>query len=133
MAGFGFLLRRLGLVALGAGALGVLVAWAGGGPLLGLCYGPEYAAHGRVLTVLMTAAAAIYLSSLLGHALTAVRQIDVQLPLSIVFTATTALACIVLVPARGLSGAAWAVMVAAVLQLPPKTWLLVRSLRRRPA
>ena len=123
------LMRRLTLVALGAGALGWLVAQAAGVPLLKLFYGPDYAVHAPLLNVLMVAAALLYLSSLLGHALTAVRQIDVQLSLSLVFAAATLAACALLVPAHGLAGAVWAVLVAAAVQLPPKAWLLARTLR----
>ncbi len=123
------LLGRLALIALGAGAAGWLVAILTGGPLLALLYGPAYAAHGHLLVVLMVAATALYVSSLLGHALTAVRRIAVQLPLSLTFASVTLVACVLLVPARGVTGAVWAILISALVQLPPKAWLVLRAVR----
>jgi O-antigen/teichoic acid export membrane protein len=123
------LLGRLAVLALGLGVGGYLVAVLWGRQLLVLCYEPLYADHAGLFRWLMLAGAAMQVSSLLGHAVTAVRQFKIQVPLNGGFVLVTAGLCAVLVPAYGLRGAAWSVLAAAIAQIPLKVWILARSLK----
>ena len=130
-AGFRLLIGKLVLVAVGLGLAGLLVAVVAGGPLLELIYGATYAEYSSLFTILMAAAGAMYLSSLFGHALTAAREFDIQLPLSLVFALVTLGLCVWLIPTFGLEGAGWSVLVAAAVQVPIKALYLRRALNRR--
>lgn len=92
----------------GLGALGLLVAWAIGGRVLEILYGPAYADHADVLTWMMVAAAFGYLASFCGYATTALRLFKIQPVLIAVATLVGAVASILLIPEHGVLGAAWA-------------------------
>jgi O-antigen/teichoic acid export membrane protein len=125
-----FLRIYLRLVGLGAGigAAAILVSAVAGPLVLTLLYGPDYAEHGRLLIWLMTAAAVGYMASFSGYAITAARFFRAQLPLFAVVIAANAAACHWLVPRHGLYGAAWAMAIAAAVQLIGIVTLLVWGL-----
>ena len=102
----------LRLIAIGVslGAAGVLVALIGGRLILTLFYGPEYAQPG-LFGLLMLAAGFDYLATMLLFVITSARYFSVQLPLQLLTTGTTALACLWLIPAVGLPGAAVALII----------------------
>jgi O-antigen/teichoic acid export membrane protein len=114
-------LRKLLLQLVALGALGGFLAWAGGrlvGPqVLKLLYRPEYAKHMNVFLILLLSAAPTYMASFLGYAMTAARLFWLQVPLSLIATTTVALACLWLVPTRGLIGAAEALLALSVVRL----------------
>ncbi len=64
----------------------------------------------------MVAAAISYMSSFLGYGMTAARYFRVQTPLFVIVTATSAMACLWLLPTQGLIGAAKALIFAAIVQ-----------------
>ncbi|EYB69482.1 polysaccharide biosynthesis protein [Deinococcus phoenicis] len=115
----GFVALTLGMTGAAAVVGGglVLLAMVGGGPLLRLLYGPEYAAQSAPFVWLMVSGALGYLASCAGFAVTAARKFGEQLPLFVVVTGVLALACWTLVPAHGLVGAALASLLAAGVQL----------------
>ena len=92
------------------GLIGVLIAQQFGGPLLGLLYGPSFAAHGAVFTILMAATACGMVVCVLDHGLYAAQRFHVQVPLNLAVVAVTAVACIWATPHFGLVGAAWATL-----------------------
>jgi len=127
--GFWRLFSGLSSLAILFGVLGWLFVAVVGGPVLEMLYGAEFRSLIQPLKILMVAGGAMYLSSLCGHSLTAVRKIDVQMPLSLVFVLISIFACWMLVPKYGLVGASLAVLLATSLQIPPKLWVLFRTVR----
>lgn len=105
-------LRLVGWVCLAAvlvGVVGWLVAVVGGASLLGLLLGESYRPLAPELAWLMAMGIVAYLASALGYALTAARQIHVQVPMLLVACLTVAGTSFALVPRHGVLGAAWAV------------------------
>jgi len=110
---FRSLARRLGMLTLGLGALGLLLAVVCGEPLVRLIYGAGYAGHQTVLIVLCLAGAAAMLSSAQGIIMTAARIHGAQLITGVTALAVLILACWWLVPNHGLLGAAVACLLSA--------------------
>lgn len=125
------LLRLVGLGA-GLGAAAVLGALLLGRPLLTLLYTAEFAAHNDVLVWLMAAAGVGFVASFLGYGLTAARQFRIQLPLFAAVDALTLTACLLLIPAHGLLGAALAGLAVKLLQALLTLLALARARRSRP-
>jgi O-antigen/teichoic acid export membrane protein len=109
------LLRLIGLEALfGAGLF--LMALLAGPRLLGLVYGPEYAAQSN-LFVWLAASSVLGVWPFLWYGMTAARYFRVQAPLFLVVAIVTAIASAVLIPAYGLVGSAIAVMAGLLTQV----------------
>jgi O-antigen/teichoic acid export membrane protein len=128
---FNLLLAALVSVSLGLGGLGFFGAALFGKQAMSFIYRPEYSAHQDVLLWLMGASGFFYLGSTLGYAVTAVRCFKPQLPLFTIAAASTALACMALVPSHGLRGAAMAILISAVVQCAGSARLL-RNARKAP-
>jgi O-antigen/teichoic acid export membrane protein len=133
--GFCVLLLKLAGVGASLGVAGVLLTVVAGREILTLIYGPEYAGQEGVFTWLMVAAGIFYVASFLGYAVTAARYFAVQVPLFVLAGCVTALACLWLVPAAGLQGAALAVVLTAAVQGFATLAIVahaIRGLRKRP-
>ncbi len=89
------------------GAVGVIVAWVGGGQVLTLVYGPEFAAHTDLLVVIMIAGGIAFLSWFANNVLNAMRLFAHQLPLAGSVLVAIILSCLWAVPRYGAVGAAW--------------------------
>lgn len=122
----------LRLIAIGAllGAAGVTVALLLGAPLLTLIYGPAYAAHADVFTLVMLAGGIGYVSSFLGYGMTAARFFRAQAPLFAAVVAANALAALALIPPLGLRGAALTLLATASVQFTASLALNLYALRR---
>jgi O-antigen/teichoic acid export membrane protein len=116
LLGFGAL---LGLCAIGCAALI-------GRQVLTLMFRPEYGDRAGLLVALMAAGAIGYVSSLLGYAVTAARSFRAQMPLFAVVAAVTFLAGAVLIPSRGLAGAALTAAISSAVQLAGLAAIFVR-------
>ncbi|HEY9852390.1 MAG TPA: oligosaccharide flippase family protein [Leptolyngbyaceae cyanobacterium] len=106
------------LVGIG-GAIGVVavsIAQVAGRELLTIIYRPEYAQQKDLFVQVMVAAGIGYVASFLGYGITAARYFLIQIPLFIGVTATSAIASLWLIPSLGLSGAALALILAAIVQ-----------------
>lgn len=105
--------RSLLIKVVGVGALigagGVAVAALGGKPILTLLYKPEYAERIDVFVWLMVGAGLSYVSLFLQYGLMAAQQFVVQPVVMGVSASVLTASCLVLIPSRGLSGAAMAV------------------------
>jgi O-antigen/teichoic acid export membrane protein len=123
----GLLFRIMGMGAL-LGGVGILVAISGGREFLTLLYTPEFAARSDVFVWLMVVGAVGYVASFLGYGMTAARCFRAQFPLFALVTGGSAMACFWLVPRSGLSGAAWAMLAAALVQLAGSAWVTWRAL-----
>lgn len=116
-AGFWRLMRKLLAIGGAIGIAGVALSALAGRPFLSIAFRPDYADSADVLIWVMVAGAIGYVASFLGYGVTATRRFIVQAPLIAVVTASTALACVILIPRYGLIGAAWALSGAAAVQL----------------
>jgi O-antigen/teichoic acid export membrane protein len=131
LAGFRRLAWKLTGMAVLLGLAGVVGALMAGNFVLQLVYGGDYAAYTGVLVLVMVSAIFVYVAVVLGYILTSARAFLSQLPLLLLVTATSAGASWLLVPGAGLTGAAFAAGLAAVVQIAGEILLLRRSLRRR--
>ncbi|MEV4489502.1 hypothetical protein AB0K04_05220 [Micromonospora coxensis] len=108
------LIRLVGRLVVGAlllGAVGVAAAAIGGRPVLGLLYGPEYAASADALTVFAVAVCASGALFAINTALLAVRRFTHQLAAGAVTVLVAGGVSLLLVPRLGLVGAALTVVV----------------------
>jgi O-antigen/teichoic acid export membrane protein len=123
-AGFG----RMSAQVAGIGVLLGLCTVAGsaiaGRWILGLLFGPEYAAQASILLALAASSGAGFVASLLGYAITAGRRFKEQLPLQVASVAGASLACLLLVPGYGLLGAAAAIGIGFLVQIAGELWVL---------
>jgi len=124
------LLKLLGIGAV-MGAGGVVIALVAGREILTVLYRPEYATHVDVFIWLLVAAALDYLASLLGYGLTMARYLKVQVPIVLTALAVMALGSVLLIPAHGLLGAAWATCSAFAVLLALNGYAMNHALRRR--
>lgn len=129
VAEFWSLIRCLVVIGAGLGAAGVLVATTFGRQILSTLFRPEYADSANVFVWMMTAAAISYVASFFGYGLTAARRFKVQAPLILSVTIVTGASSIILVPGRGLLGAAWATVLGALVQLIGSGFVLRRAMR----
>jgi O-antigen/teichoic acid export membrane protein len=113
-----------------AGLIGVAVAAVAGSPVLGLLYGPEYAAYDTVFLWIMVAAGIAYLRILMDYAMIATRWIRIQVVLLLASTLVVTIASIAWVPRLGISGAAFAMVAAGATHLTGNSivnWIILRS------
>lgn len=108
---FQSLMFNLAALGVGLGLAGVLVAWLLGAPIVALVYKPEYV-HQDVFVVLMWAAGLNYLAKFMIYVLTSARFLRSQMWLEIGVTITLIAFSAMLVPAYGMNGAAWALLIA---------------------
>jgi O-antigen/teichoic acid export membrane protein len=128
---FSSLMCKLLCLGLAIGIGGVLLIWLAGHPILLLLYRPEYADSVGVFLWLGVAAGIGYVASLLGYTMTAARYFRAQLPVFLIATLVTAAGCAVLVPRYQLSGAAIAMILAAICQAVGSAAVIIHALRSR--
>jgi O-antigen/teichoic acid export membrane protein len=128
---FASLLRKLLGLGLAIGIGGVLLIWLAGRPVLLLLYRPEYSDHVGIFLWLGLAAGIGYVASFLGYAMTAARYFRAQLPVFLIATLVTAAGCAVFVPRYQLSGAAIAMILAAICQAIGSAAVITHALRNR--
>lgn len=87
-----------------------------GAPLLTLFYTAEYAVHADVLVWLAVVGGVGYATSALATSITAARRFPAQLGVVALTVAVSWVASTVLVPRYGLTGAAWALLAATLVQ-----------------
>jgi len=123
------------LLALGSliGLAGIAAAVVAGRRILGILYGPDYADHADVFTVLMIAAALWYLSGFVYTALTACRVFLIQVALFGVSLMATTIACVILIPTFGLAGAAWSLCAGMLTRFLIISLVLFMTVRKHEA
>jgi len=112
------------------GGVAIFLAMVAGRQILTLVYRPEYAQQVNLFVWLMVAAGISYVASFLGYGMTSARYFRVQMPLFIAVTGTSAMACLWLIPTRGLQGAAIALILAAIVQLGFSLGVIFHALRK---
>lgn len=121
------LLKLAGVGAL-LGGTGVLVAIVAGREILTLLYRPEYAVHTELFVWLMVVAGIGYVSSFLGHGMTAARYLRIQCPLFALTTSITAIACLWLIPTYGLRGVAIALLISIIIRISMSLGVIFHAL-----
>jgi O-antigen/teichoic acid export membrane protein len=114
------------------GTLGIGLAVLFGRTFLHLVYRADYAQYANVFSWLMLAAAVAYVGSMLGYGVTAAQVFRPQVPLFLAATASTALACWLLIPRLGLAGSAYAVLIGSLISCAGSAYLLLAWWRCLP-
>jgi len=115
-AGFRQTVGQLLIVAAAIGASMAAMTLLLGDRLITLIYSTDYAGYQRTLLVLIVWGTVSNGAAVLGTAVTAARRIRVQVPILAISTVVTALAAMTLVPRFGLTGAALAATLGALVQ-----------------
>jgi O-antigen/teichoic acid export membrane protein len=129
VAGFNSLLMKLLGIAATLGLAGIGFAMLFGRVLLTLLYRPEYAEHTDLLVAMMVAGAFSYVAAILGSAVTSARHFKSQIPVLLAAVASAAIASVLLVPSRGLLGAALVVVITSTILCAGQAMLLWFVLR----
>jgi O-antigen/teichoic acid export membrane protein len=127
------MLGALVVASLGLGFLGFAGAFLFGRQAMTMLYRPEYTTRQDVLLWLMGSSGLLYLGSTLGYAVTAVRCLAQQVPLSVGVVIATGVSCIALVPSQGLRGVAMSILVSASIQCVGNARLLWNACKKRVA
>jgi O-antigen/teichoic acid export membrane protein len=97
---------------------------------LTLIYRPEYGQHQGAFQCMVAASGVGALASFLGYGVTATRSFRIQLPLTGASAVATAAVTVVLVPARGILGAAIALLASALVLAGGYALVLFRTIAR---
>ncbi len=133
LAAYGRLLAWLLVVAAVIGVLGIVVTLLGGRWLLQLVYGDEYAAAADTFVWIMVGGLMTYIAAILSYGLLAARRFSEQLMLLTGVALVMLVACAVLIPKWGLTGAALALLCAATVNALGAASLLCMGSRGRQA
>jgi len=123
------IIKMLGLGVM-IGIFGVLVAGLAGSSLLTLLYSEEYAGHKGLFVVIMIGGALLYLGSLLGAPVSAMREFRVQLWVYLVNIVLMLGLSIWLIPRHGMMGAALVMVFCPLWVTSAYGFLVWRGLRR---
>ena len=122
-----FKLISIGIV---LGAVGIIIALLAGREILTLLYRSEYAQYGDTFILLMVAAGVTYVSSFLGYGMTAARYFRAQALLFALVSVSTAAFCFLLIPGRGLVGAALALLFGLMVQVGASAVIMIHALQQ---
>ena len=131
LAGFKSVLGKAVAVCGGMGLAGLLGSALLGRQILTILYRPQYAEHVDLLLWLMAVGAVACVASCMGCAMSAAGQFRQQVPLFMVVTGSSFVACYFLIPWRGLQGAALAALVSMCVQLIGTIFIVYRALQKR--
>lgn len=115
LKGFMHILRRLTLLGTLFGVVGVPSAILFGRPMLTLLYRPEYAEYTKLLAIIAVVAGIGAVGLFLDFGMSAARCFRAQVPIIALATLTAFVVAALLVPARGLYGAAFGLMASAIV------------------
>lgn len=127
------LLFRMSALCIGAALAGFIFCSMVGRPLIRLIYGAEYSAHIDLLQLFIVASGINAVAAVLSFGMTAARQFRAQLPVLITTVSTCALVVMLLTPRWGMTGAATAMIFAAVVQSTGGVLVIRYALRRKAA
>jgi glycosyltransferase involved in cell wall biosynthesis/O-antigen/teichoic acid export membrane protein len=116
-AGFSRLVRKFISFAALIAAIGLPIAAILGKRILTILYQAEYTKYVSVLLIMIATTSIGAVASFLGYGMTSARCFKLQLWAMCAATAVTAVVTFWLVPRFGIMGAAWSLMVAALLQV----------------
>jgi O-antigen/teichoic acid export membrane protein len=124
------LLMRVALPAILAGAAGIGIAAQAGAPLLQILYSSSFSAYTTTFVWVMVASAILYIVSITGCCLSAVRLYRAQAWITAASTVSTAVACHYLIPLYGLTGAALAMVAGFAVKLSGNLAVLRYAVQR---
>lgn len=127
---FQALLLKLVVVAIVLGSTTVIVSVLAGKQILTILYRPEYAQNADIFNWLMLAGSISYISWFLGDGLTAIRYLRIQLPLYLLITGLSGGICLWLIPIFGLKGAAFALLIAALVEVLLMAGIILHGIHR---
>ena len=125
---FGKLISQLVMIAIFLGSAGVIVAFLGGQSILTLLYKSEYGQQADLFVLLMLAGAIDYISSFLTYGMTAARALWVQIPLFTLTAIVLCFSCLWLMPRFGTKGAAFALIITAIVQVIFSSVVIVNAI-----
>jgi O-antigen/teichoic acid export membrane protein len=123
------LLVALLIITFSLGLVVVLGASIAGKQILTLIYSDVYAQYKDLFVLLAIVAIFDQTISILGYALTATRNLLIQVPLDILNLTTLIVGCIFLIPAHGLAGATWSLMISKCIGFVMSCIIVWRSLQ----
>jgi O-antigen/teichoic acid export membrane protein len=112
------------------GVAGILAARFAGKQILELLYRPEYGRHADAFFWLLVAGTITALSSVLGVGLTAMRVFKKQAGIRLCCTTVGIVASAVLIPSKGILGAAYVAVLLAVVGFGSYAWLMRHALKQ---
>jgi O-antigen/teichoic acid export membrane protein len=110
------LLKMVGIGLL-MGVAGILVVLVAGREILTVLYRPEYAEYTDIFVLVMVTTVISDVGSFLGYGMTSARYFRIQMPVSFIVAAISAIACFRLIPSMGLRGAVIALLIAGIVQV----------------
>lgn len=113
------------------GFAGWLVAYELGSLVLSVCYGSRYAMHTASLNWLMGGAGFMYISTVLGSAVTALREFRMQVPFRVLHLGFICAICFYWIPAEALVGASKSMFVSSVFFALAMAVLLLMVIKKR--
>jgi O-antigen/teichoic acid export membrane protein len=114
---FTSLLRKFALLGALIGVIGVPVGAVFGRAALSMLYRPEYGNYLNVFLIVIATTSVLAVASFLGYGVTAARSFKMPMLVNGATTLTTAILSLFLVPRLGLTGAAIALLMAALVQV----------------
>src|SRR6266478_2641474 len=115
----------------GLGVCGMLISKFAGREILTLLFRPEYAERADLLPWIMAAGAVLFMAQFLGFGMTAAGFYHSQVYLNILANVSLVAACYWLVAAKGLLGAIFAMLIAAIIQLLASAVILAAAMRTK--
>jgi O-antigen/teichoic acid export membrane protein len=109
------LLSKSIVLAIGIGAMGVLVAVAGGKTILPILYNSDFTRYSNLFIWIMVAGGATYVVNVLGVGVTAMRRFKIQIPVHVMTNAAMLVLCPMLLGKFDLTGVAYAMTISSVL------------------
>lgn len=109
--------------------IGLIIVAFAGSEILTLLYKPEYAAYKGVFLMIMFSASLTYLANIVNYAVTAARIFKIQPVLYGVVLAVSALFNALLIPVKGLEGAALSAIISSCLQFTGNLLILVYAVK----
>lgn len=131
---FGHVWRLVGGLTAVAGLIGLtgwVVVYLAGSSVVSLCYGARYAKYNDSLLWLMAGAGFMYVSTVLGYAVTSLREFRSQVPFRFIHLLVIAGVCWYWIPRQGLIGAAKSIFVSSIVFAAAMAGLLLIVIRKR--
>lgn len=111
------LLSKMVAMGMGISAFACLIGWLFGKQILTLLYSSNIAQEIELFRWLLVSTFLVFVSSFFWYAITATGKFKAQIPLFLCTVITNALACLLLVPAYGVLGAAMGTILALFVQM----------------
>ena len=129
---FTALLIKLVVIAVVVGGFSLAAFALVGETFLRVFYNEDYAAHADLLIIIMLAGCIRFVTIFVGTAMTAARFFKIQPFLYVALLLATLIACWLLIPQWGLTGAAWALVAVSAVNLLLVTAVVLYIIRRMP-